>query len=273
MKGLVHDFQHFQTYLKKKNYIFQKRKDFKVIKRDLTREDQKGNVFYENNGIFLEYKGAKYQGYVSLKEQNLTMYPKLPRFHVVECLTIVTQKSNNTFDNRYFWSNSKYIDIKDSSTGKIHRKQKLELCKNCINVLKKVNYTTTIEFSEELEKYKQKLQHDEVKLNSFGRPFDWNRISKSYRVYKNYKCERCNFDGSKMKSTDKRFIEVDHIIAWEYSNLNENNLQCLCVLCHSQKDERHKLNYSKGPNFKKVEEFIAKYRIELKRCNNPYIVD
>jgi hypothetical protein len=269
----IYGFKHFRSYLEKRKYVFKERKDFKIIKRILTPEFERDNILYENNGIYLLLKGVKYQGYLSLRERDLTNYPELPKFHVVECATIRQQKENNTFDNRYFWSNSKFIDITDSSTGEVRKKQNLDLCKNCGKILREVVYSNTFEFSEELANYNLKLQSEEIKLNSNNRPFDWNRMSKAYRISKNYKCEKCNYDGSVLRGLDKGYMEVDHIIAWELSNLNEENLQCLCVLCHSQKDPVHQKNYSKGANLKKVKEFVKKFKSELMECNNPYIID
>ena len=268
----IYGFKHFRSYLEERKYVFKERKDFKVIKKILTPEFERDNILYENNGIYLSYKGVKYQGYLSLRERDLTRYPDLPKFHVVQCSTIVTQKENDTFDNRYFWSNSKYIDITDTSTG-IKNKYKLDLCRNCLNILIDVVYTNTLEFSEELAKYNSKLQNEEIKLDLMNRPTDWNRMSKAYRISKKYKCEKCNYDGSVLRGLDKGYMEVDHIIAWELSNLNEENLQCLCVLCHSQKDPVHQKNYSKGANLKKVKEFVKKFKSDLEKCANPYLKD
>jgi len=83
----------------------------------------------------------------------------------------------------------------------------------------------------------------------------------------------CERNGLELNAFDKRFIEVDHIKAWELCNLNEENLQCLCVLCHSQKDTVHQKNYSKGANLKKVKEFVKKYKNDLEKCANPYLKD
>lgn len=268
----IYGFEHFRSFLEERKYVFKERKDFKVIKRILTPEFERDNIFYEKKGIYLLYKGVKYQGYLSFRERDLTTYPQLPKFHVVQCSTIVTQKENNTFDNRYFWSNSKYIDITDTSTG-IKNKYKLDLCKNCLSILKDVVYSNTLEFSEELAKYNLKLQNEEIKLDLMNRPTDWNRMSKAYKKSKKYKCEKCNFDGSVLKGLDKVYMEVDHIKAWELCNLNEENLQCLCVLCHSQKDPVHQKNYSKGANLKKVKEFVKKFKKELVECGNPYLKD
>ena len=272
MKQSIYEFGHLKSYLTNKNYVLKKRKNFVVIeKKDFTSEEKKGNIFYEENGIYLEINGVKHLGYLSMKNYDITGLNKFPRFHTVECITIKQFKENGSFDRKYDFYNTKNVDILDRQTNVIHRGIDLELCYHCIKQTKNQIYTTTTGFHEELIKYNLKLDKGEIKLDSSNRPLDWNRMAKLYKIYKNYQCENCTFNGSILKGTDKRFIEVDHIIAWELSNLNENNLKCLCVLCHGHKDPFHQNKYSKGTNLKKVKEFVKRFKKELVECGNPYL--
>jgi hypothetical protein len=274
MGKYIYGFGRLKNYLEKHNYVFQQRKNFVVIeKKDFTSEEKKGNIFYEENGIYLEINGVKHLGYLSMKDYDITGHNKFPRFHTVECITIKQSKEMGYFDRKYDFYNTKNVDILDRQTKVIHRGVDLELCYNCIKQTKNQIYTTTTGFHEELIKYNLKLDQGGIKLDSSGRPLDWNRMAKLYKVYKNYQCENCKYDGLILKGLNKRFIEVDHIIAWELSNLNENNLKCLCVLCHSQKDTFHQEKYSKGTNLKKVKEFARRFEKELIECGNPYLKD
>jgi hypothetical protein len=274
MKQSIYDFGHLKNYLVNKNYVIKKRKNFVVIeKKDFTSEERKGNISYEADGIYLVIEGVKHLGYLSMKDYNITDLNKYPSFHTVECSTIAQFKQNGMFDSKYDFYNTKNVDVLDRQTQEVHRGIDLKLCYHCKKQTKNQIYTTTNGFHEELIKYNLKLDKGEIKLDSSNRPLDWNRMAKLYKIYKNYQCENCTFNGSILKGTDKRFIEVDHIIAWELSNLNENNLKCLCVLCHGQKDLFHQEKYSKGTNLKKVKEFVKKFKKELVECGNPYLVN
>lgn len=269
MKSLI-QFKRLEDFLEKNKYIYQKREPYKLIVKDFTIEEKKGNIEYTSEGIFLLQNGNKYQGYLSLKVADLESHG-FPKFHVVECRTILEQKRIGNFDDRYFFNNSKFVTITDSKSGEIFENQKLDLCKNCIKVLKECNYENTIEFSELLEQFNLKIANGEVKLRNDGRPFEWEKISKAYKLRKNYTCEICGFGGDSLKTFDRFYIETDHVIAWELTNLNEDNLQCMCVLCHSQKDEIHQENYRKPAQLKKIKRFVGKFKEQLVALNNPYI--
>jgi hypothetical protein len=268
----IYDFGHLKNFLKKKNYVFHQRKNFVVIeKKDFTSEEKKGNISYESDGIYLNINGVKHLGYLSMKDYDITGLNKYPSFHTVECATIKQFKQMGTFDKKYDFYNTKNVDILDRQTQIVHKGIDLKLCTNCKNQTRNNLYSTSSGFHEELIKYNLKLDKGEVKLDSSNRPLDWYRIAKLYKIDKNYQCENCKFDGSILKGIDKRFMEVDHIIAWELWNLSENNLKCLCVLCHSQKDTFHQNRYSKAANLDRVNDFVRKFEKELLICKNPFL--
>jgi hypothetical protein len=271
----IYGFKHFRAYLEERKYVFKTRPEtiLKIEKKDFTNEEKKGNIYYEEDGIYLLIDGIKHLGYLSMKDYDITGLNKYPSFHTVECSTIKQFKQNGLFDKKYDFYNTKNVDILDRHTQSVHKSIDLKLCTNCKNQTKNQIYSTTTGFHEELVKYNQKLVLNEVKLDLNNRPFDWNKMSKEYKKYKEYQCECCSFNGLELNAFDKRFIEVDHIKAWELCNLNEENLQCLCVLCHSQKDTVHQKNYSKGANLKKVKEFVKKFKNVLEKCANPYLKD
>ena len=72
---------------------------------------------------------------------------------------------------------------------------------------------------------------------------------------------------------DREFIHTDHVVAWELANMRRSNLQCLCIICHSQKDDVHKANFSRPGMQKRIQRFLDKYRAKLFILENKYIND
>ena len=105
-----------------------------------------------------------------------------------------------------------------------------------------------------------------------GRPLDWDNVSKAYRLEKNYTCEKCGFGGDTLQSkADREFIHTDHKKAWQLVNMTRSNLQCLCILCHSQKDDLHRANFTKKGMQTRLKRFMEKYRSKLLEISNPYM--
>ena len=57
----------------------------------------------------------------------------------------------------------------------------------------------------------------------------------------------------------KQYMHVHHKNGDKLNN-KENNLQCLCLYCHANVDERHKKNLTTGANKYIYDDFIKKYR-------------
>jgi hypothetical protein len=184
------------------------------------------------------------------------------------------QRANGRFDGRYFWHNSKTVTIEDRANGEVHEDVILELCGNCERQSSIDDYSDTEGFFSSLDQQEIEDTSREIQLDMFGRPLDWEKISKEYRQEQNYTCEKCGFGGEMLASRkDREFIHTDHIVAWELANMRRNNLQCLCILCHSQKDEVHRQNFLKPGMQKRIKRFIGKYRVKLNELGNEYIDD
>ena len=88
----------------------------------------------------------------------------------------------------------------------------------------------------------------------------------------NYTCAKCGFGGNMLRNKlDRKFFHTHHKIAWELTNTKRENLQCLCILCHSNIDDIHKINFNNPKMHTIITEFKEKYRAELKKCGNRYI--
>jgi hypothetical protein len=168
-------------------------------------------------------------------------------------------------------SESNYI-TSDAFFTQSLRNQNLQLCNFCRRESQIAEYDDTRGFHDLLDQQELLETTTELELDMLGRPLECDKITRAYRKEKNYTCEKCGFGGEMLlNNADKEFIHADHIIAWELANMRRNNLQCLCLLCHSQKDELHRRNFSKPGMQKRIKRFVEKYGQKLLEIGNPYI--
>jgi hypothetical protein len=270
---MLYTFEQLATFLTQSEYPEANKRGFQIIKRDLTQEEQAGNIEFKEDGVYLTINGQEYKGYMYIKNPFIVNYGnKFPKFHITNCEVIKQQKALGNFANRYFWHNSNLVDLTDTQTGDQFNQVSLELCARCRAQSSVVEYSDTEGFFSLLDQQEIEETSREIQLDMFGRPIDWDNISKEYRKEQNYTCENCGFGGDMLESRkDREFIHTDHIVAWELTNMHRDNLKCLCILCHSQKDEIHKVNFSKPGMRKRVQRFLGKYREKLIEIENEYI--
>lgn len=268
---MLYTFSNLAQRLTQLGFLEATESKFRVIKRDLTEEVNAGNIDFKNDGIYLTIDGKEYKGYMYLKLPDIQQYG-IPKFHITNCQTVLGQRNRGQFDGRYFWHNSNTVTLTDRATRKKHENVNLDLCGYCRNQADNVNYGDTEGFFNELDQQEFIDTTSEIELDMFGRPLNWDKISKEYRKEKNYTCEKCGFGGEMLENTrDREFLHTDHIVAWELANMKRNNLQCLCILCHSQKDEVHRQNFSKSGMQKRLKRFIDIYRKQLTELGNEYL--
>ena len=268
---MLYAFEKLATFLTRNGYPKAIQRGIQIIKRDLTQEEHAGNLDFKENGIYLKLNNEEYKGYMYLKYPNIAKFG-IPKFHITNCKTILEQRTTGRFDGRYFWHNSKTVTIEDRENKQVHKDLNLTLCGNCERLSSIDKYKNTEGFFSLLDKQEILETTKVIQLDMFGRPLDWDLVSKEYRKEQNYTCEKCGFGGDMLESRkDREFIHTDHIVAWELANMRRNNLQCLCILCHSQKDDLHKANFSKPGMKKRIQRFLDKYRAKLIEIGNVYI--
>lgn len=269
---MLYKFTNLANRLTQLGFSEANQRGIQIVRRDLTQEDQAGNIAFKEDGIYLAVNGKEYKGYMYIKNPFIVNYGnKFPKFHIANCEVIKDQKAKGKFENRYYWHNSNLVDLTDAQTGDEFKQVAIELCSKCKALSEVSKYLDTEGFFSLLDKQEIEVVR-EIQLDMFGRPIDWDIISKEYRQEKNYTCEKCGFGGDMLENrTDREFIHTDHIIAWELTNMTRENLQCLCILCHSEKDEVHRRNFSRPGMKKRIKRFIDKYKSKLEELGNEYL--
>lgn len=180
---------------------------------------------------------------------------RFPKFHTQKCQTIQSFIDSGRFSQRYTFSNSAYCNLIDKNSGNHYKNIRLELCNNCRKISQQQFSTiqTTQDFNEFFKKFTKEV---DVKLDIFGYLYNWHKLSKAYRESKQYTCEKCGLKPKNIK--DRGFWQVDHIDDDKLNNQKEN-LQCLCIRCHSEKDMRHQENFSRDPMQKQLAYFNSIY--------------
>lgn len=239
---------------------------FQIIKGiDFEEAFKSGSITFEDDGIYLEYEGKKYRGYMFIKEPYITRYGSYPKFHLTRCQTIRQFIEEGKFKIRYDWSNSNVNDLIDKTTREVYKDETLEYCGFCKQELFD-GIRTTEDFFESLDK--SEIEENNIEVDIFGYVRGKEKISKAYREKKNYTCESCKV--APKETIHRRYWHTHHKDGDKTHN-KESNLQCLCILCHCYKDLRHEENFDKNRMKIELKTFIGLYREELKKINNPYL--
>lgn len=246
-------FENLQSWLNSNGFPeLEKLSTYRVVKGlDFEKEFKKGNVRFTSEGIFLGPEDSDNQVYVFINRPKYHSYG-WPKFHVRKCQVIENFIASGEYDKRYVMSNTKTNDLQDLDTAEHYRDVELKICMNCKRMIQDEIYTTT-DFSEH---YVDSSKIQDVQVNANGYTRNWEVLSGQYRRSKEYSCESC---GIKPRHPGHRgFWEVDHR---DGNKLNNEfyNLECLCVRCHSRKDDVHIKNYSTGTNKRKVSTFNKLY--------------
>jgi hypothetical protein len=199
------------------------------------------------DGVF-EYKGRKVIVYI--RDQYSKYHSRGYKFHLRKCNTI-----SIAFQNR---RNSRYVvSLRTDGQFKINlldnnvivKKdliEPLKVCKNCLKQINYQNYTAhpnrikqEIYEGFQLEEYFAMFRDTELNtglfrnannapLNVYNKNF--NLKSKTIRKQRNYECNDCGINMSKQEH--RKFAHVHHRDG-DKSNDNSNNLEVLCIECHS----------------------------------------
>lgn len=230
------------------------RGNFKIIKGiDFEKAFREGNISFHSNGIYLQYKGKTYLGYMFIKHAWISEYNKYPKFHLVKCQVIKEFIEQGLFDQRYEWSNSRVNDIVDISTNTVYPNVVLNVCKHCLRHIDE-KYRTTENFFEKLDK--SNIEYDrKIEVDINGYPLGWDKISRRVKEENNYTCECCSIT---LKGIDRMFCHIHHQDSDKLNN-HRDNLKCLCIFCHANVDDLHRKNFQSNRMKRQLDLFIKKY--------------
>jgi hypothetical protein len=264
---MLYKFQHLKIKLDEEDYpSIDEKSGFKIIKGiDFEKAYRNGSISFEDDGIYLEYEGKKYRGYMFIKEPWITKFNSYPVFHLTKCEKINEFIVKGNFKVRYEWSNSNINDLIDITTKELYQNQTLKYCQLCKRLLFKEIHTTE-DFFETLDK--SEIENRDVEVDIFGYVKNKEKISTEYRKIKKYTCESCSI--KPQTNIDKMYWHTHHINGDKLNN-SLSNLKCLCVLCHSFIDDKHKENFSNSIMKHQLKTFISKYKGELIKLGNPYL--
>ncbi|MEC4050920.1 HNH endonuclease signature motif containing protein [Flavobacterium sp. SUN046] len=263
----LYDFRNLSLKLDSLNYPEVKESRFEIVRKDFSEEEKKGNITFKEDGIYLLINGIEHKGYMYIKKADIGRFG-FPKFHITNCSVIVEQKSKGFFNGHYFWHNSNTVTIIDRNTNELKKDIKLSLCSRCQAQANIRDYINTQGFFDLLD-IQVEQPEEIVELDIFGYVKDWQQISKKFRIKNEYTCNKCSIKIS--KKIDQRFIQVHHKNG-DKKNNTEKNLQCLCILCHANSDKKHIANFQKKRSIHEINSFIEKYKDELIRIGNPFIM-
>lgn len=254
-------FQKLKTTLKELGYQIEKAEAYRPIKPiDVSIKDIKdGTIDITDGGIFFKTPdGRKHRGFMYKREYHLLRFGK-PRFHIRNCKTIQEFKARGLFTDKYCWANDYKVPVCDMDDNNVDKVvNMLPLCKNCADIQRSERndiYSDNEDFVNELKKAAP--QDIVTDVDVLGYTKEWQDISKRYREKHKYTCERCG-----IHITDDfgyGYIHCHHRNNNKTDN-REENLECLCIECHSKVDKNHEARFSKGANFISLQDFLKKYR-------------
>ena len=242
---------------------------FQIIKGiDFKEAYLAGSIHFDNDGIYLEYNERKFKGYMFIQEPYINYNggpAKFPKFHLIKCKIIQEFIASGRFNQRYEWSNSDLNDLIDKQSRRSYKDCKLELCSFCESDLFS-GIRTTEDFFQSLDK--DVVDNNSFEVDIFGYVRGMEQISKNYRDRRGYVCESCGV--SPDQRMHRRFWHTHHKDGNKTNN-TDANLECLCVLCHSNQDARHIENFQKERLKHEVRSFVDLYREKLIQLGNRFL--
>ncbi len=160
-----------------------------------------------------------------------------PRFHIDKCEKIEEMINNN----RGFRYKASSRDDGQFYLIKKERKwyESLEICSHCLELYNKQFKSQKTKQNFPLQEYiKKPIEHSgfkDIQIDHCTVPNiytnSWRDISLTVKKQNNYLCSICNKDLSKPEC--RKFLHTHHINSNKKDNTREN-LQSLCIKCHSK---------------------------------------
>lgn len=218
-----------------------------IVIKELSKSDVK---ISESNLLYKEYPDGR-KDLILMHIFSFSDYE--PKFHFANCSTLVDQRKKKGF-SRYVETHRADglfdVDYVGSSIG-IRRGRQVRELKVCQNCLLRVNYKGFGSYGAHLQIDKM-LAVENFDVEEFFRtyivslfidnavpinqaqsnkyPSNWRSISKETRKRARWQCSQCTIDLS--HHNHQQFLDVHHIDRQKFNNVS-NNLQVLCVACHS----------------------------------------
>jgi hypothetical protein len=261
---MLYDFNNLKKLLTKIAPVTpnQSEKNFLVEGENFTEKHNRGEVEYTDEGIFVIIHGKKHQRYIYKKKYSVTYSSNIsfPKFHFIKCSAVVKWGINN-----YYSANTENVLVIDKSTGEKYPNKVLSICGSCLReaVTDDVPVDTEEFFKQKDE---EAMENKTVPTDIYGYTYDWTEISKNYRVANNLTCKRCSTTVA--KGYDELYLHVHHKNGDKTFN-HTSNLECLCILCHSDVDEHHNRNFSTQRMKNIICNFLRAYKGQLKSKNKP----
>ncbi|MDY4335400.1 hypothetical protein SOV78_15495 [Pectobacterium brasiliense] len=236
-------------------------KDIDILEIEINSDN---TINYKDKRVILHIRDvASYGGSMSL-----------PKYHLANCKTLQRMWENNK-SGRYVAATRSdgLFTIKSQNTEKtewITREESLDVCKFCLETLNWKNYSrkyqdrenifSTFNLREFFSVYPNSAmtynaEHNDVTapINDYSK--DFQIISKQYRESVNWQCAICKIILER-KDLNK-FLHVHHRDGQKNNN-NRNNLQALCIECHSNQDNHgHMKNNPQLTSFIQIKSDMA----------------
>lgn len=191
------------------------------------------------------------------------------KFHICSCKTIEDMMKVKRFaryvvstrNDGMFVVNSYDLETKEKIESE--RITKLNVCKNCLMELKYNGYSNHHKdkhiynsfridefFSQYAGEFNQKPRFNDKDAppNEYSKNFE--QVSYSVRAINGWQCSNCKIN----LQEDKDLLDAHHINGIRSDDVWDN-LQCLCVCCHSQQPFHERLK-----NDERYLRFMTKYR-------------
>lgn len=255
----IHHFGGLKSLLSSLGYHIADSHGYKAIDvADVTQEEvNSGAIEFTDEGIFVTSEGVRRQVFMYKREYHLELYGK-PRAHIRRC-EVIDRFSNGNSVPLYRRANTEEVEVQDMDNNYRNTKvSNLPICSKCIAIAQEAfPGMTAVDFIELLKDSEDYIPDGEIEVDIFGYTKDWEFISRGIREKHNYTCENCGLQIT--DPYDQHYIHVHHTNGKKIDN-RESNLQCLCLRCHANVDERHRSNLT-GSEAKKMvyEDFCRKY--------------
>lgn len=192
------------------------------------------------------------------------------RFHVAYCERLQEMWINNR--------GKRYVATNDLS-GEFHIKgeddepgtARLQVCKKCLEALNYSGYCNKEDWGDKVDICSK--FHIPIFFETYGSCFpfprgrqagdreyytsDWEEVSWSYRKKQNFTCEECGVNLN--QRSHHKLLHTHHINGVKSDN-SEDNLQALCVDCHSRQPYHQHMNNNKifHESFKRINQLRRK---------------